>query len=67
MSKAEIRQEGGKPALYVNGQITAPVLYALSDFPGAAANTAYAQKDIAAFAKAGGYGSAYRLEKDYRL
>ena len=53
MAKAEIRQEGGMPALYIDGQRTAPVLYALSDFPGAAANTAYAQKNIAAFAKAG--------------
>ena len=53
MSKAEIRQMSGKPTLYVNDQCTAPVLYALSDFPGAAANTAYAQKNIAAFAQAG--------------
>ena len=53
MSKYEIRRTGGKPTLYVDGQITAPVLYALSDFPGAASNTAYAQKNIAAFAGAG--------------
>ena len=50
---AQIRQTGGKPTLYIDGKITAPVLYALSDFPGAASNTAYAQKNIAAFARAG--------------
>lgn len=50
---AQIRQMGNKPTLLIDGQPTAPVLYALSDFPGAAANTAYAQHNIAAFAKAG--------------
>ena len=53
MANAKIRKTGGKPTLYVNDQVTAPVLYALSDFPGAAANTAYAQKNIPAFARAG--------------
>jgi len=53
MDKAKILQWGNKPTLYIDGQPTAPVLYALSDFPGAAANTAYAQRNIAAFAQAG--------------
>jgi len=53
MAKAKIMQTLGKPTLYVNDNCTAPVLYALSDFPGAAANTAYAQRNIPAFAKAG--------------
>ncbi len=42
-----------KPELFVNGRKTAPVLYGLSDFPGAASNTAYAQKNIRRFAEAG--------------
>ena len=50
---AQIRQVGNKPTLLIDDQPTAPVLYALSDFPGAAANTAYAQHNIAAFAQAG--------------
>ena len=53
MTHTFIRRTDGKPTLYINEQCTAPVLYALSDFPGAAANTAYAQQNIAAFAKAG--------------
>ena len=36
MDQAKICQVGNKPTLYVDGQPTAPVLYALSDFPGAA-------------------------------
>ncbi len=53
MKTYQISQWGNKPTLFVDGKKTAPVLYALSDFPAAAANTAYAQKNIAAFAKAG--------------
>ncbi len=46
-------KKNSKPELFIDGKKTAPVLYGLSDFPGAAANTAYAQKNIARFAKAG--------------
>ncbi|MEE1280570.1 MAG: hypothetical protein UHH95_07080 [Oscillospiraceae bacterium] len=53
MSKSEIRFEGNKPCLYVDGKPITPILYGLSDFPGAKANTAYAQRNIARFAKAG--------------
>ncbi|MBQ6803611.1 MAG: hypothetical protein IJP04_03040, partial [Clostridia bacterium] len=53
MKTYQISKWGNKPTLFVDGKKTAPVLYALSDFPAAAANTAYAQKNIAAFAKAG--------------
>ena len=53
MSKSEIRFEGNRPALYIDGKPVTPMLFGLSDFPGAKANTAYAQRNIALFAKAG--------------
>ena len=53
MSYAEVRNDSGTPRLYVDGVETPPILYGLSDFPGAAANTAYAQKNIAQFAARG--------------
>lgn len=53
MIKAEVRSKGNAPALYINGKRVPPVLFGLSDFPGARADTAYAQKNIAEFAKAG--------------
>ncbi len=43
----------GAPRITVNGERISPVLYGLSDFPAAASNTAYAQRNIAAFKKAG--------------
>ena len=53
MKSSEVRFEGGMPALYVDGQRRLPMLFGLSDIPGSAANTAYAQKNIAQFAAAG--------------
>jgi len=53
MSISEIRFEGNRPALYIDGKPVTPMLFGLSDFPGAKANTAYAQRNIALFAKAG--------------
>ncbi|MBE6560404.1 MAG: hypothetical protein E7662_04705 [Ruminococcaceae bacterium] len=53
MSCYEIRRTDGKPALYQDGTRTVPILYGLSDIPGSAANTAQAQRNIAAFAAAG--------------
>lgn len=40
----QIKSVDGTPRLIVNGKEVAPILFGLSDFPGAAANTAYAQK-----------------------
>ena len=53
MSKCEIRTELNKPSLYIDGRPVPPVLYGLSDIPGAKSNTAYAKRNIARFAKAG--------------
>lgn len=41
------------PELYIDGTPVAPVVYALSDFPGAKSNTVYAQKNIKAFGEEG--------------
>ncbi|MBE6930216.1 MAG: hypothetical protein E7463_08055 [Ruminococcaceae bacterium] len=53
MSKSEVRQENGRPVLYVDNQKMLPILYGLSDIPGSNSNTAQAQKNIANFADAG--------------
>ena len=50
---AEKRIENGTPVLYVNGQRTAPLIYALSDIPISNPLTAQAQKNIANFAAQG--------------
>jgi len=49
----QIKSVDGTPRLIVNGKEVAPILFGLSDFPGAAANTAYAQKNIKQFADQG--------------
>ena len=46
MKSSEINSSSKSPALYVDGKRRVPVLYGLSDFPGASANTAYAQRNI---------------------
>ncbi len=48
-----IQTRDGTPKLCIDGKIVPPVLFGLSDFPGAGANTAYAQKNIAQFAQQG--------------
>ena len=53
MKSSEVRYEKGMPALYVDGKRRLPMLFGLSDIPGSAANTAYAQKNIAQFAAEG--------------
>ncbi len=53
MSNFTITLADGAPRLCEDGKRLAPVLYGLSDFPAAASNTAYAAKNIAAFARAG--------------
>ncbi len=54
MAHYTLKTELNKPTLYKeDGEILTPVLYGLSDFPAAASCSAYAQKNIAAFANAG--------------
>ena len=53
MKSSEINSSSKSPALYVDGKRRVPVLYGLSDFPGASANTAYAQRNIDNFAGEG--------------
>ena len=51
--KAEIINDNKLPALYINGKRTLPIIYALSDFPGAESNTFQAYKNIQNFHNAG--------------
>ena len=44
---AERKTTDGSVGLYINGEKTAPVLYALSDIPASRSNTAQAQRNIA--------------------
>ena len=53
MKSAEIKNADGSVGLYIDGEKTAPIFYALSDIPGSAANTYYAYKNIKAFGEAG--------------
>ena len=53
MSFAEVRQENGYPALYIDGIRSAPLLYALTDHPLARPNTEFARKNIPYFYNAG--------------
>ena len=50
---AERRVENGTPVLYLNGEKTAPLIYALSDVPISNPLTAQAQKNIGNFAAQG--------------
>ena len=52
-SQVEVRKHKGRMSLFIDGKPTPPILYALSDFPGAAANTHYAYKNIKNFAGRG--------------
>ena len=49
----QIKKENGKMNLYIDGKVTPPIIYGLSDFPGAASNTHYAYRNIQNFAKCG--------------
>ncbi len=53
MKRAEVRQENGIPALYVDGKKTPPLFYALSDIPASRSYTEQAQKNIKNFARCG--------------
>lgn len=48
-----ITNELNAPRFEIDGSIIPPMLFGLSDFPAAASNTAYAQKNIKLFADAG--------------
>lgn len=48
-----ITNELNAPRFEIDGRIIPPMLFGLSDFPAAASNTAYAQKNIKLFADAG--------------
>lgn len=53
MSTKKINTAHGSPRFETDGKLLPPVLYALSDFPAAASNTSYAERNIRRFAKAG--------------
>lgn len=45
--------ENSRPELYIDGQKRIPLIFTLSDFPGARSNTAYAQRNIKYFHEQG--------------
>ena len=47
----QIINDLGAPRFKIDGKIVTPMLYGLSDFPAAASNTAYAQKNIKLFSE----------------
>ena len=49
MSFAEMKQENGYPALYMDGQRTAPLMYALTDQPAAIPQSEFGKKNIPYF------------------
>ena len=52
-SVRRVRMMNNRPTLLLDGENTLPLIYALSDFPGADSRTYQAQKNIAAFRQAG--------------
>ena len=48
-SVRRVRMMNNRPTLLLDGADTLPLIYALSDFPGADSRTYQAQKNIAAF------------------
>ena len=50
---AIIKKKDGRSRLYIDSKETPPIIYGLSDFPGAAANTHYAYKNIKSFGEQG--------------
>ncbi len=53
MSKIEVKQDKGKPCLFIDGIKTPPILYGLSDIPASNSNTAQAQRNIKNFSERG--------------
>ncbi len=50
---AHVVFENNRPELYIDGVKRIPLVFALSDFPGARSNTAYAQRNIKYFHEQG--------------
>ena len=65
MSECKIVNRKGYPELYIDGSPVVPIVYALSDFPGAKSNTVYAQRNIRNFGDAG--INIVALDTDLRL
>ena len=65
MSDIKIVNRRGYPELLIDGASVTPIVYALSDFPGAKSNTVYAQRNIANFGEAG--INIVALDTDLRL
>jgi len=53
MSEYKIVNRKGFPELFIDGTSVVPLVYALSDFPGAKSNTVYAQRNIRNFGEQG--------------
>ena len=53
MSECKVVNRKGYPELIIDGISAAPIVYALSDFPGAKSNTVYAQRNIRNFGEQG--------------
>ncbi len=53
MKNVEIKRNLNTATLYIDGEKRIPVLYSLSDFPGAKSNTAQGQRNIKNFAERG--------------
>ena len=53
MSEYKIVNRKGYPELLIDGVSVVPIVYALSDFPGAKSNTVYAQRNIRNFGEQG--------------
>lgn len=53
MNSSQVDSRDGSPALYIDGKKTPPIVFGLSDIPGSATNTVYAQRNIANFAAQG--------------
>jgi len=49
----ELKHDNGKSSVYIDGVLTPPILYGLSDIPGSSSNTHYAYTNIRNFAKKG--------------
>jgi len=65
MSEYKIVNRKGYPELLIDGVSVVPIVYALSDFPGAKSNTVYAQRNIRNFGEQG--INIVALDTDLRL
>ena len=65
MSECKVVNRKGYPELIIDGKSVTPIVYALSDFPGAKSNTVYAQRNIRNFGEQG--INIVALDTDLRL